>query len=97
MRDVILACVTGALMVLVLFGTYSIAHGAQYRREYERRPHSSFATAREYRTYRTFLRVKGMKGVPEGCELRERRGGDPENIRDLRMHCRLLRVWGSGQ
>lgn len=92
---VIAAAVTGLVIVMALFGAYSVAHGARYEREYTTRfdlralglPHE------ELRAVRSFLRTVNGGGIPEECSLALPVGNDPTIPEDWEMWCpEVIRV-----
>lgn len=81
MKTIILAIVVVAIMAPEVFAA---------GKEYTRLHRQDFQTKAEYREYRSFIRIKGLRGIPDECELERLRG-------ELTVFCLPIKIRGTRQ
>lgn len=81
MKTIILAIVIVAIMAPEVFAS---------GKEYTRLRTQDFPTTGEYREYRDLIRTKGLRGIPDECELEHLRG-------ELTIFCWPLKIRGTEQ
>lgn len=93
-HKVMLAAVVGWC---VAFGGTLVhdAHAKRVKREYTRLRRADFDSRADFKAYRDLLRVKGMRGIPDDCELGYML--DDDLIGVPAFHCRPIRIRGTSQ